>query len=71
MIARKTYALLDADDEDDNDNRGAGSGILSVDSATGNKRAASCGKRFRKKTDVEDEDDEAGILYLRNLFLCF
>ncbi|PON70343.1 PWI domain containing protein [Trema orientale] len=59
MIARKKYALLDADDEDDDDNHGANGGIVSVDSSTENKRAASRGKRFRKRTDDQDEDDEA------------
>ncbi|KAF4392626.1 hypothetical protein F8388_003046 [Cannabis sativa] len=58
MIARKTYALLDADDEDDDDNRGAASGVVSVDSA--NERGATFrNKRFRKKADVQDDDDDA------------
>ncbi|EXC33541.1 Putative pre-mRNA-splicing factor ATP-dependent RNA helicase DHX16 [Morus notabilis] len=71
MIARKTYALLDADDEDEDDNRGSGIGIISVDSATESKRGASRNKRFRKKEEAQDEndDDEAGFHISRICFL--
>lgn len=75
MIARKTYALLDADDEDEDDNRGSCIGIISVDSATENKRGVSRNKRFRKEAQDENDDDEAGfhisrICFLFHMVLC-
>ena len=69
MIARKTYALLDADDEDEDDNRGVGSGIASVDSGTESERAESRSKRFRKKTSVGDEDDKVESSNLKTFLL--
>ncbi|KAG5522752.1 hypothetical protein RHGRI_034784 [Rhododendron griersonianum] len=58
---QKTYSLLEADDDDDHD-VGGGSGNGSHISAASEVRKAddSHKKRFRKKTEnQEDEDDEA------------
>ncbi|XP_024969221.1 pre-mRNA-splicing factor ATP-dependent RNA helicase DEAH1-like isoform X2 [Cynara cardunculus var. scolymus] len=61
MLAKKqrTYKLLEADDDDENDER---NGSISV--APQSKKADKRAKRFRKKTEnQEDEDNEgAGIL---------
>ncbi|PON89282.1 hypothetical protein TorRG33x02_149530 [Trema orientale] len=53
MIAKKRYALLDADDEDDDDK-----GTVSIDSATENEKKQHPVEKGRKKSDVQNEDDE-------------
>lgn len=51
---QKTYAILDADDEDDDDGDAPNS-----KSSIETTKVVSHKKRFRKKTEDHDEDDEA------------
>lgn len=59
MLVRKqkSYAILDADDDDENE------GAVSVDNrslvpaAPGSRKIGTDKKRFRKKMDEDDEDD--------------
>lgn len=63
MLVRKqkTYALLDADDNDDGDVDDGGHANVrnSVDATLSPRKGVSNKKRFRKKTEAQDEDDEA------------
>lgn len=69
ILARKQkqYAILDADDDDD-DNSGGGDRTVFdksvIAAASEPKRADTHKKRFRKKTDSEEnEDNEVNYLY--------
>ena len=60
MLARKqkTYAILDADDDEDNDVGGNVDHRSSVADASETRKVDSHKKRFRKKIESQEDEDE-------------
>jgi pre-mRNA-splicing factor ATP-dependent RNA helicase DHX16 len=74
VLARKqkTYAILDADDDEDNDVGGNVDHRSSVADAPETRKVDTHKKRFRKKIESQDdEDDEVLCLYLTDRLLLF
>lgn len=70
---QKTYAILDADDDDDDNGSNIG-GDDKSSMPTGDSKSRKPDihkKRFRKKSEIQDEDDEVNACNLITHYLVF